>query len=376
MYRDAYRKAGVDGFAQDGLADPVGGIGQEAVALNRIEPLNRSKQSKNAVLEVILLGQAAMGEQLRNSAGHQEDKTGGLAHEDLLGAFIALPENKTGMVHISEVANAYVSDIRQHLTEGQDVKVMVIGLENGKINPDKSFCTFVNPGKPIPQKVVELTGINDSMVADAPTPAEAIRQFKEFCGDNILVAHNANSFDMLFIRKAGEKAGVSWDENTYIDTLPMGQALFPGLRNYKLDTINKHLEIPPFNHHRAVDDAMALARIFEVMLSDLEEKDIHTVEAINTGLTFLQTIAPFYLLLAFKLTSDGLMRGCGMMGRFMATTLSDLFLRVVLAVLFSRWLGVNGIWLSWPVGWFVGTVLSMVFYRTFIYRQAEEKTTL
>ena len=50
------------------------------------------------------------------------------------GAFISLPENKTGMVHISEVANAYVSDIRQHLTEGQDVKVMVIGLENGKIN--------------------------------------------------------------------------------------------------------------------------------------------------------------------------------------------------------------------------------------------------
>ena len=50
------------------------------------------------------------------------------------GAFIALPENKTGMVHISEVANAYVSDIHQHLTEGQDVKVMVIGLENGKIN--------------------------------------------------------------------------------------------------------------------------------------------------------------------------------------------------------------------------------------------------
>jgi S1 RNA binding domain protein len=50
------------------------------------------------------------------------------------GAFIALPENKTGMVHISEVANAYVSDIRQHLTEGQDVKVVVIGNENGKVN--------------------------------------------------------------------------------------------------------------------------------------------------------------------------------------------------------------------------------------------------
>ena len=50
------------------------------------------------------------------------------------GAFVSLPENKTGLVHISEVSNTYVSDIRQHLTEGQDVKVMVIGTENGKIN--------------------------------------------------------------------------------------------------------------------------------------------------------------------------------------------------------------------------------------------------
>ncbi len=50
------------------------------------------------------------------------------------GAFIALPENKTGLVHISEVANTYVSDIRQHLTENQDVKVMVIGIEGDKVN--------------------------------------------------------------------------------------------------------------------------------------------------------------------------------------------------------------------------------------------------
>ena len=50
------------------------------------------------------------------------------------GAFVSLPENKTGMVHISEVANTYVSDIRQHLTEGQDVKVIVIGVDGGKVN--------------------------------------------------------------------------------------------------------------------------------------------------------------------------------------------------------------------------------------------------
>ena len=50
------------------------------------------------------------------------------------GAFISLPENQTGMVHISEITHAYVNDIHDHLTEGQDVKVMVIGLDNGKIN--------------------------------------------------------------------------------------------------------------------------------------------------------------------------------------------------------------------------------------------------
>ena len=50
------------------------------------------------------------------------------------GAFIALPEGKTGLVHISEVANTYVSDVRQHLTEGQDVKVMVLSVETGKVN--------------------------------------------------------------------------------------------------------------------------------------------------------------------------------------------------------------------------------------------------
>lgn len=50
------------------------------------------------------------------------------------GAFISLPENKTGLVHISEVSSAYVSDVRQHLTEGQDVKVLVMGMDGGKIN--------------------------------------------------------------------------------------------------------------------------------------------------------------------------------------------------------------------------------------------------
>ena len=134
----------------------------------------------------------------------------GSAEMPLSGSFVVFDTETTGLDSNTE-----------RLTE-----IGAVYVENGKINEEKKFCTFVNPGKPIPQKVVDLTGINDAMVADAPTPEEAIRAFKEFCGDNILVAHNAHSFDMLFIRKAGEKAGVSWDENTYIDTLPMGRHSF------------------------------------------------------------------------------------------------------------------------------------------------------
>ena len=102
------------------------------------------------------------------------------------GAFIALPENKTGMVHISEVANAYVSDIRQHLTEGQDVKVVVISADNGKINlsikrlearqsrenaPRNNFRSAPqNQGRPAPQQ---------SAPTPPPAPKTADQLFEE-----------------------------------------------------------------------------------------------------------------------------------------------------------------------------------------------------
>lgn len=160
-------------------------------------------------------------------------------------------------------------------------EIGAVVVENGQIT--ETFGTFVNPGKPIPPKIVELTGINDSMVADAPTPDEAVRMFAEFAKGRVLIAHNAHKFDMRFMHIAAKRAGIELD-NAYIDTLPMAQNLYPGLRNYKLDTINDHLEIEPFNHHRAVDDAMALAKIFCKMLEDLTEKKIERLEDINIGL--------------------------------------------------------------------------------------------
>ena len=90
------------------------------------------------------------------------------------GAFVALPENQTGMVHISEVANAYVSDIHQHLTEGQDVKVVVIGLENGKINLSVKRLQSKAPRENQPRR--DNRPANESRPAPkaaAPTPPPA-----------------------------------------------------------------------------------------------------------------------------------------------------------------------------------------------------------
>ena len=86
--------------------------------------------------------------------------------------------------------------------------------------------------------------------------------------------------------------------------------------------------------------------------------------AAETGVAFLRIVAPFYFVVSAKLVSDGVLRGAGMMGKFMAATFSDLILRVVLAFVFSIPFGSTGIWFAWPVGWTVATALSIFFYRT------------
>ena len=78
----------------------------------------------------------------------------------------------------------------------------------------------------------------------------------------------------------------------------------------------------------------------------------------------LRIIAPFYITVAAKLATDGVLRGLGKMNRFMAATFTDLLLRVILAFVLSKHLGATGIWLSWPIGWSAATVLSLIFYKT------------
>ncbi len=85
--------------------------------------------------------------------------------------------------------------------------------------------------------------------------------------------------------------------------------------------------------------------------------------ALSTGVVFLKIVSPFYFVISVKLLADGVLRGAGAMKQFMASTFTDLVLRVVLAFVLSGWFASTGIWLSWPVGWSVAAVLSVVFYK-------------
>ena len=91
----------------------------------------------------------------------------------------------------------------------------------------------------------------------------------------------------------------------------------------------------------------------------------------DTGVAFLRIVAPFYFVVSAKLVSDGILRGAGLMKQFMVATFTDLVLRVVLAEVLSRTaLGTNGIWMSWPIGWTIAMVLSVVFYRAVKWEKA------
>lgn len=96
-----------------------------------------------------------------------------------------------------------------------------------------------------------------------------------------------------------------------------------------------------------------------------------TTNALAVGMTFIAVIAPFYAMIAVKITTDGLLRGSGAMQFFMASTFTDLLLRVVLAFVFSSLWQSTGIWIAWPVGWFIATVLSLTFYGKGVWKKSK-----
>lgn len=97
-----------------------------------------------------------------------------------------------------------------------------------------------------------------------------------------------------------------------------------------------------------------------------------TEQALSTGIEILHILAPFYIIVATKLVADGVLRGAGMMKQFMTATFTDLILRVVLAFALSKVLGTTGIWIAWPIGWVIATIVSLIFYRSGIWNKSQK----
>ncbi len=121
------------------------------------------------------------------------------------------------------------------------------------------------------------------MVKDAPLPKDAVKEFLSFCGNRILVAHNA-SFDTGFIRKVCEDNGYPF-KNTYLDTVALSRYVNPDLKRHRLDTITEYYRLETFNHHRATDDAEALGRIFHCMCARLREEGVTNFEDLNRAMS-------------------------------------------------------------------------------------------
>lgn len=143
---------------------------------------------------------------------------------------------------------------------------------------------FVNPERPIPEFISNLTHITDDMVKDGASEREALLKFKEFIGDDpVLVAHNSQ-FDTGFISACAKRQGIEIKYSS-IDTVPMSQIMLPELEKHKLNYVAEHFGLGDFQHHRGCDDAEVLAGIFirlSKMLMEQYPLILITVDMLNS----------------------------------------------------------------------------------------------
>ncbi len=206
-----------------------------------------------------------------------------------------MPIDGTFVIFDVETTGLRTDKVR--LTEIGAVKY-VDGVEKAR------FQTFVNPECPIPTKITQLTGIDNRMVANAPKEAEAVRKFFEFCGDGVLVAHNA-TFDTNVLKHTCRRNGIEYNYS-HIDTLILAQSLVEGIKNYKLDSLQKHFKLPSFDHHRADEDAGALAGIFEKLLEMCKENGVEKVSDINKKIPLNKKRLPTYHIILLAKNKIGL----------------------------------------------------------------------
>lgn len=160
-----------------------------------------------------------------------------------------------------------------HITE-KITEIGIIKIKNGEVID--TFETFVNPEKPIPEEVVNVTHITDDMVKNAEAIDKIMPKVLEFMGDSVLVAHNAD-FDIGYMKYNCEQLGLPFN-NTHIDTLRLAKAIFPEFSRYKLGFIADKLGIKVDVAHRALDDVKTLVAVFKEMIERAKDRNAKTID--------------------------------------------------------------------------------------------------
>ncbi|MHA6484360.1 PolC-type DNA polymerase III [Paenibacillus sp. strain BS8-2] len=142
------------------------------------------------------------------------------------------------------------------------------------------FSTFINPHEKIPYHIKQLTNINDEMVKDAPELEPKLREFVEYIGDDILVAHNAR-FDIGFIQANCRAIGLPEVTNAVLDTLEFARFLHPTMKNHRLNTLSDKYKVSLDNHHRAIDDSLALGGVLFGLIGDAAERNVRDLNQLN-----------------------------------------------------------------------------------------------
>ena len=142
------------------------------------------------------------------------------------------------------------------------------------------WTELIDPEVEISAKITELTHITNDMVKGKRKMTEVLEDFRAFVGDAILVAHNAE-FDLGFLKACSKRTGLEPWKNVVLDTLSLARRLYPRERSYRLGTLAKKFDVELINAHRALDDTVALAKVYQHMLRDMAEKGFDTLEKLN-----------------------------------------------------------------------------------------------
>lgn len=143
------------------------------------------------------------------------------------------------------------------------VEIGAVRFNGGEV--DSVFSTLVDPKMPMPAAASAVNGITDDMVAGKPTIDSLLGPLSDFCGDDVLVAHNA-AFDTAFLIADYKRYEVRTPRGLILDSYPMAKKVFPGLANYKLVTLVQHLNIDSQGFHRAEGDATYCAKLLLKMV--------------------------------------------------------------------------------------------------------------